>query len=61
MPWIFLAVAIIVIIVFAALRNVNQNYTMGSNMFKNSDNNLEKDEHVDPADYDYYNKKDKMK
>lgn len=61
MPALLILVVIIVVVVIAALRNANQNYTMGSNMFKNSDNNLEKDEHIDPADYDYYNKKGKMK
>ena len=61
MPLLLIFIVIVVIIVIAALRNANQDYTMGSNMFKNSDNNLEKDNHVDPADYDYYNKKGKLK
>ncbi len=52
---------IIVVIIIAGLRNANQGYTIGSGMFKNSDGNLNKDEHLDPSDYDYYNHKGKLK
>ena len=58
--WIILAV-IVVIFVIGLSRKVNENYTFGSGMFKNSDANLEKDDHVDPSDYNYYDKKGKFK
>ena len=63
MPWYAWIILIVVVIVFliVGFRNANQNYTIGSGMFKNSDNNLDRDEHLDPSDYDYYNKKDKLK
>lgn len=57
---IFLIIAIVIIVIFS-IRNVNHGYTIGSGMFKNSDNNLDRDEHVDPSDYEYYNKKGKLK
>ena len=53
--WIIFGFVIAVIII-VALRNANQSYTIGSGMFKNSDENLNRDEHLDPSDYDYYNK-----
>lgn len=54
---------IVLLVLFAAvgIRNANHGYTLGSGMFKNSDNNLERDEHLDASDYNYYNEKDKMK
>lgn len=55
---IFLAI-VVFIGVIVGIRNANQNYTIGSGMFKKSDDNLEGDKHIDPADYDYYNKKGK--
>lgn len=58
--WLILA-TIIVIIMILGYRMANHNYTIGSGMFKNSDNNLNGDEHLDVSDYDYYNKKDKLK
>lgn len=58
---IILLIAGIVIIIVLGIRNANHNYTLGSGMFKNSDNNLERDENVDISDYNYYNKKDKLK
>lgn len=51
------AVVLILALVIVARRNMNHNYTIGSGMYKMSDNNLEKDKHVDPADFDYYNSK----
>lgn len=52
---------IIVLIVVVGLRAANHSYTVGSGMFKQSDNNLNKDEHLDISDYNYYNSEDKMK
>ena len=63
MPWYAWLILVVVVIIFliVGFRNANHNYTIGSGMFKNSDNNLDRDEHLDPSDYDYYNKKDKLK
>lgn len=61
MWWIFLLLVAIILIIWIAARNANHGYTIGSGMFKNSDNNLDKDEHLDVSDYDYYNKKGKFK
>lgn len=63
MPWYAWIILIVVVIIFIIVffRNANHNYTIGSGMFKNSDNNLDRDEYLDPSDYDYYNKKDKLK
>ncbi len=59
--WLMFLGAAIVIAVILGIRSANQSYTIGSGLFKNSDYNLDKDKHVDPADYDYYNKKGKLK
>ncbi len=58
--WIIL-LGIIVFVVLLGVRKANENYTVGSGLFKRSENNLEKDEKVDPSDYNYYNDKDKLK
>ena len=58
--WIILCV-IIVLLVAVGFRNANHRYTFGSGLFKRSDANLEKDKYLDPADYQYYNSKDKLK
>lgn len=60
MEWVILLV-IVVILAVITIRNANHSYTIGSGMFKNSDNNLNKDEHLDASDFDYYNKNDKLK
>ena len=57
----FILLVIIVFFVVVGLSAANQNYTAGSGLFKRSDNNLEKDEHLDISDYNYYNNKDKLK
>ncbi len=57
---VFFVIFIIVMLVLAA-RNMNHGYTIGSGMFKSSDDNLEKDKHLDPADYNYYDKDGKKK
>ena len=54
-------IVLIIVLVVLAYRNMNQGYTVGSGLFKRSDNNLEKDEHIDVSDYDYYNTSGKMK
>jgi len=63
MPWwgFLVLLVIFVIMGIAKLRTSNHNYTAGSNLFKKSENNLEKDEHLDVSDYDYYNKNGKLK
>ncbi len=58
--------AIVFVIFFIVLlaitrRNANENYTAGSGMFKRSDGNLKKDEHLDVSDYNYYDDEGKMK
>lgn len=58
--WFILAV-IIVLMVMVGVRNANHRYTFGSGMFKNSEGNLEKEKHIDIADYEYYNKQDKLR
>ncbi len=54
-------IIIIIVLIVVAVRNANQNYTIGGGMFKNSDNNLNKDEHMDSSDYNYYDKDGKLK
>ncbi len=53
---IFYIILIVVIILSIALRAFqnNENYTIGSGLFKRSDHNLDKDEKLDVCDYDYY-------
>lgn len=59
---IFLFIGLILVVaVIIGLRNANESYTAGSGLFKRSDNNLSKDEHLDPSDFNYYNSKDKLK
>ena len=60
-PGAIILVVVIIILVVIAIRNANQNYTIGGGMFKNSDNNLNKDEHMDSSDYNYYDKDGKLK
>ena len=60
MGWMILLV-VIVVVVLLGLRSAKHSYTMGSNLFKDSDNNLEKDKHQDVSDYEYYNDKDILK
>ncbi len=52
---IIAAVILLLALIILAKRNMNHNYTIGSGMFKMSDGNLEKNKHLDSADYDYYN------
>ena len=59
--WLIFLGIMIAIFVVLGLRNANQNYTIGSGMFKRSDDNLQKDEHMDASDFNYYNDTDKMK
>ena len=54
-------IIIIIVLVVVGMRNANQNYTIGGGMFKNSDDNLKKDEHMDSSDYNYYDKDGKLK
>lgn len=58
---IALAVGLLVLIAVLAKRNMNHNYTIGSGMFKMSDDNLNKDEHLDAADYNFYDDKGILK
>lgn len=59
--WLIFLGIMIAIFVLLGWRNANQNYTAGSGLFKHSDYNLQKDEHMDASDYNYYNKTDKLK
>ncbi len=63
MPWWGWLVFVVIFVVMgvAGARGANHNYTQGSNLFKQSDDNLEKDKHLDVSDYDYYNKDGKFK
>ena len=54
-------VVVIILVLALAVRNMNHNYTAGKGMFKNSDNNLEKDEKMDASDYDYFDDKGNMR
>ena len=59
MDWELIIGLVIIVVVFigmliVARRNITHNYTIGSGMFKMSDNNLEKDKHLDSADYNFY-------
>jgi len=58
--WIILGF-LVVIFVIGLLRGANKDYTAGSGMFKNSENNLKRDERLDVSDYNYYDNKGKMK
>ena len=51
---IVLFIVVYAIIIMVAKRNANHNYTLGSGMFKNSENNLRKEEHLNTVDYNYY-------
>lgn len=59
--WIIFLIIVIGIFAIIGWRNANENYTAGNGLFKRSDDNLSKDEHLDPSDYNYYNSKDKLK
>lgn len=59
--WIVFLIIVIGVFAIIGWRNANENYTAGSGLFKRSDDNLSKDEHLDPSDYNYYNSKDKLK
>ena len=61
LEWILLFVGAVVIAAILGFRNANHNYTVGGGMFKNGDDNLNKDEHLDVSDFNYYNKHDKLK
>lgn len=59
--WFLLLCVLIILMAVVRVRNANHGYTIGSGIFKRSDNNLEKDKHLDIADYQYYNSTDKLK
>lgn len=66
MDWELIIGVVIIVVVFigmliVARRNITHNYTIGSGMFKMSDNNLEKDKHLDSADYNFYDDEGLMK
>lgn len=61
MSWIMILIAVVILSVIIGNRSANEGWTRGSNLFKDSEYNLEKDKKLDPSDYDYYNKKGKMK
>ena len=51
---IIVAVVIFILIMAVARRNMNHNYTHVKGMFKMSEYTLDKDEHLDPSDYNFY-------
>ena len=62
--WVYIIIILVIVIVIgiiSGIRNANHSYTIGSGMFKNSNDNLEKGKHVDISDFEYYNKEDKLK
>lgn len=61
MGWFFLLCIVLILFAVVIARRANHNYTIGSGLFKNSDNNLEKDEKIDVSDYDYYNTNGKLR
>lgn len=60
MEWVF-GLLFIALIVILGIRNANHGYTAGSNLFKSSEANLAGEEHLDPSDYEYYNKNGKFR
>ena len=50
----FIVIAVVLAMVIRA-RKADQNYTIGSGLYKDSDYNLEKQRHADACDYNYYN------
>ena len=56
----FIVIAFVFAMVIRA-RKADQNYTIGSGLYKDSDYNLEKQRHADACDYNYYNDTDKLK
>lgn len=60
MGWLWIVfVVIIILVVFARVLSQNINYSIGSGMFKNSENNL--DEPEDISDKDYFDKDGMLK
>lgn len=59
--WLIFLGIMIAIFVVLGLRSANESYTAGSGMFKRSEGNLQRDEHLDASDYNYYNTTDKLK
>ena len=55
------AAVILISLIVVAKRNMTHNYTIGSGMFKMSDNNLEKEKHLDSVDYNFYDDKGVLK
>lgn len=62
--WVYLIIILVIVIVLGIIggtRNANHNYTIGSGMFKDSNDNLSKEKESDASDFEYYNQKDKLK
>ena len=57
--WICSFAVVLIICGVAYARNANHNYTAGSGMFKNSEDNLN-EEDKEFSDVNYYNKDDKL-
>ncbi|MEE0859189.1 MAG: hypothetical protein U0M12_06975 [Acutalibacteraceae bacterium] len=60
--WVFLAVLVLGVVMFIAMRGSGDDYNAGSGMFKNSEFNINEDK-KDFSDVEYYNneKNNKMK
>ncbi len=59
--WLMFGGVVLVVAALLGWRNANHDYTAGSGLFKNSDDNLEKEKHMDASDFNYYNKTGKQK
>lgn len=60
---IILIIIVFVLIFYGFHRAQNESYTWGKGLFKNSEDNLDKDlnESDDASDYEYFNNKNKLK
>ena len=62
MIWeLLICMAIVIVMSIAARRTMNHNYTIGSGMFKMSEENLRKHDHMDSSKYNYYDEKGILK
>lgn len=60
---IILIIIVFVLIFYGFHRSQNESYTWGKGLFKNSEDNLDKDlnKSDDASDYEYFNNKNKLK
>ena len=58
---IIILIVVVLLLAIVGFRTANHNYTIGSGLFKHSHENLKKDEHLDPSDYNFYDDDGKLK